>query len=79
MSELEKFQQTIADLESGKVVSSVTKDKQQKIIKTAQMYAVKNDIYDSPMRFDAVLINADTDGEKLVNTKIEIIKDAFQL
>ena len=53
--------------------------KQQKIIKAAQMYAVKNDIYDTPMRFDAVLINADTDGKKLVNTEIEIIKNAFQL
>lgn len=63
----------------GSPADTIDRRKQQKIIKTAQMYAVKNDIYDSPMRFDAVLINADTDGEKLVNTKIEIIKDAFQL
>ena len=48
--------------------------KQQKIIKTAQYYAVKNGIYDTPMRFDAVLINA---GKKKSNA--EVIKDAFRL
>ncbi len=63
----------------GTPADTIDERKQQKIIKTAQMYAVKNDIYDTPMRFDAVLINADIDGTKLVNTKIEIIKDAFQL
>ena len=46
--------------------------KQQKIIKTAQYYAVKKGIYDTPMRFDAVLINA---GKK---SKAEVIKDAFR-
>ena len=63
----------------GTPADTIDKRKQQKIIKAAQMYAVKNDIYDTPMRFDGVLINADTDGEKLVNTKIELIKDAFRL
>ena len=63
----------------GSPADTIDKRKQQKLIKTAQYYAVKNDIYDTPMRFDAVLINADTDGEKLVNTKIEIIKNAFWL
>ena len=48
--------------------------KQQKIIKTAQYYAVKNGIYDTPMRFDAVLINA---GKKKSNE--EVIKDAFRV
>ena len=48
--------------------------KQQKIIKTAQYYAVKNGIYDTPMRFDAVLINA---GKKKSNA--EVIKDAFRV
>ena len=63
----------------GSPADTIDKRKQQKIIKAAQLYSVKNDIYNTPMRFDAVLINADTDGEKLVNKKIEIIKDAFQL
>ena len=63
----------------GSPADTIDRRKQQKIIKAAQMYAVKNDIYDTPMRFDAVLINADTDGEKLVNEEIQIIKNAFTL
>ncbi|MBQ8764774.1 MAG: YraN family protein [Clostridia bacterium] len=63
----------------GSPADTIDERKQQKIIKAAQMYAVKNDIYDNPMRFDAVLINADTDGEKLVNEEIQIIKNAFTL
>ena len=49
--------------------------KQQKLIKAAQHYAVKKGIYDTPMRFDAVLINAGK-GKKLM---AEVIKDAFRL
>ena len=49
--------------------------KQQKIIKTAQYYAVKKGIYDTPMRFDAVLITA----EKGKKVNAEVIKDAFRL
>ncbi len=49
--------------------------KRQKIIKTAQYYAVKKGIYDTPMRFDAVLINA----EKRKKHSGEVIKDAFRL
>lgn len=63
----------------GSPADTIDERKQQKIIKTAQLYAVKNDIYDTPMRFDAVLINAETDGEKLVNEEIQIIKNAFTL
>ena len=63
----------------GSPADTINKAKQRKIINTAKLYAVKNKIYDTPMRFDTVLINADTDGEKLVNTKIQIIKDAFRL
>ena len=63
----------------GSPADTIDRRKQQKIIKAAQMYAVKNGIYDTPMRFDAVLINAKTDGEKLVNEEIQIIKNAFTL
>ena len=49
--------------------------KREKIIKTAQYYAVKKGIYDTPMRFDAVLINAGK-GKK---ASAEVIKDAFRL
>ncbi len=63
----------------GTPADTIDKRKQQKIIKTAQMYAMKNDIYDTPMRFDAVLINAKIENNKLVDDNIEIIKNAFQL
>lgn len=63
----------------GSPADTIDKRKQQKIIKTAQMYAVKNDIYDTPMRFDAVLINAKIQNGKLTDENIEIIRNAFQL
>ena len=63
----------------GSPADTIDERKQQKIIKTAQLYAVEKGIYDTPMRFDAVLINAQTDGEKLINEEIQIIKNAFTL
>lgn len=63
----------------GSPADTIDKRKQQKIIKTAQYYTVKNDIYDTPMRFDAVLINARIENDKLADENIEIIKNAFQL
>ena len=56
----------------------IDKLKQQKIIKTAQYYAVEKGIYDNPMRFDAVLINKDV-SDKKGKFKAEVIKDAFRL
>ncbi len=61
----------------GTPADTIDARKQQKIIKTAQYYAVKNGIYDTPMRFDAVLINAKVKDDKLVDENIEIIKNAF--
>ncbi len=63
----------------GTPADTIDERKQMKIINTAKLYAVKNKIYNAPMRFDVVLINADTDGEKLVKPNIQIIKDAFRL
>ncbi len=63
----------------GSPADTINEIKREKIIKTAQLYAVKNKIYDTPMRFDAVLINATVSGAKLKNKKIEIIKDAFRM
>ena len=63
----------------GSPADTIDERKQQKIIKTAQYYATQNDIYDTPMRFDAVLINAKVQNGKLTDTNIEIIKNAFTL
>lgn len=53
--------------------------KQQKIIKTAEQYAQQNGLFDTPLRFDAVLINADERNGRLVNIKTEVIKNAFEV
>lgn len=61
----------------GSPADTIDIRKQQKIIRTAKYYAVIKKIYDTPMRFDAVLINADAKDGKLTNVKTEIIKNAF--
>ena len=63
----------------GSPAETIDERKQRRIIRAAQLYAMKNGIYDSPMRFDAVLINADASGGKLKNKSVEVIKDAFRL
>lgn len=61
----------------GSPADTIDMRKQQKIIRTAKYYAVTKKIYDTPMRFDAVLINAEPKDGKLTNIKTEIIKNAF--
>ena len=51
--------------------------KQRKLICAAKIYAVKNKIYDTPMRFDFVGINADSIDGQLCNIKYEVIENAF--
>ena len=63
----------------GTPADTIGEEKQLKIIRTAQQYAVKNKIYDTPMRFDVVLINADVDGKVPKKADMEIIKDAFRM
>ncbi len=63
----------------GSPADSINEGKQRRIIKTAQQYAVKNKIYDTPMRFDVVLINAVATENRLKNAHLEIIKDAFRM
>ncbi len=63
----------------GSPADTIDTRKQQKIIRTAKYYAVVKKIYDSPMRFDVVLINADVKDGKLTNVKTEIIKNAFYI
>ena len=56
----------------GSPAESVDKYKQMKIIRAAKMYALKHNLYDTPMRFDVVAIDCTADS-------VEVIKDAFQL
>lgn len=63
----------------GSPADTIDLRKQRRIINTAKYYAVKKRIYDTPMRFDAVLINADMRNGGAENIKYEIIKNAFTL
>ena len=63
----------------GSPADSIDEGKQRRIINTAKYYAVSRNIYDTPMRFDVVLINATADKNRLKNIHLQIIKDAFRL
>ena len=61
----------------GSPAESIDKRKRNRIITTAKIYAASENIYDAPMRFDVVLINAEASAGKLKNPGIEIIRNAF--
>lgn len=63
----------------GSPADSIDEGKRIRIINTAKHYAVSKRIYDTPMRFDVVLINATADKNRLKNIHLQIIKDAFRL
>lgn len=63
----------------GTPADTIDERKRRRIINTATYYAQKKRIYDTPMRFDVVVINADTFGAQLSNIRAEVIKDAFRL
>ena len=63
----------------GTPADTIDARKRHRIINTAKYYAQKKRIYDTPMRFDVVVINADTSGEELSNISAEVIKDAFRI
>lgn len=63
----------------GSPADSINEGKRRKIIKTAQLYSIEKGISDTPMRFDAVLINAVAEEDFLKNVHLEIIKDAFRM
>ncbi len=63
----------------GSPADSIDEGKRRRIINTAKHYAVSKHIYDTPMRFDVVLINATANNNKLKNINLQIIKDAFRL
>lgn len=63
----------------GSPADTIDERKRRRIINTAKYYAVKKHIYDTPMRFDVVVINALACGDGLRNINAELIKDAFRL
>ena len=63
----------------GSPADSINEGKRRRIIRTAQLYAMEKGIFDTPMRFDVVLINAVAKENSLKNVHLEIIKDAFRL
>ena len=63
----------------GTPADTIDERKRRRIINTAKYYALSKKIYDAPMRFDAVLINASLKGGKMENISAEVIKDAFWL
>ena len=63
----------------GSPADSIDAGKRKRIINTAKLYAMSKHIYDAPMRFDVVLINAVADNNRLENIHLQIIKDAFRL
>ena len=63
----------------GTPAEYITYKKREKLIKTATLYAQRKRLLDSPMRFDAVLINATNLDNKLKVNHSEVIKNAFEL
>ena len=63
----------------GSPADSINEGKRRRIIKTAQLYAATKRIYNTPMRFDVVLINAQSYEDGLKNIHLQVIKDAFRL
>ena len=57
----------------------ITYKKREKLIKTATLYAQRKHLENAPMRFDAVLINAENLNNKLKVHYSEVIKNAFGL
>ena len=57
----------------------ITPQKKSRIIKAAQHYTAKKGLHDSPLRFDAVLINAEVTGKKLKIIQTEVVENAFEL
>lgn len=63
----------------GTPAEYITYKKREKLIKTAMLYAQRKHLENVPMRFDAVLINADNINNRLKVHHSEVIKNAFEL
>ncbi len=63
----------------GTPAEYITYKKREKLIKTAMLYAQRMHLENTPMRFDAVVINATNVNNKLKVHHSEVIKNAFEL
>ena len=63
----------------GTPAEYITYKKREKLIKAAMLYAQRKHLESAPMRFDAVLINAENFNNKLKVNYSEVIKNAFEL
>lgn len=60
----------------GTPAEMIDKRKIEKILKASKIYIMKNNLYDTPVRFDAVLITGDLSKDE--RPRYEIIKNAFE-
>lgn len=68
---------TRASLDHGYPAEAVTSAKQKKIIKSAEMYLLQNNIEAEEYRFDVLEILYNKENENF--SEINLIKDAFEL
>ncbi len=61
------------DILHGSGAETVDKYKRQRLIKTAKVYMMKNNLWEHPVRFDVVSVTGDPFGKY----EVEIIKNAF--
>ena len=67
---------TRRSLQFGLPAEAVTYNKQQKIYRSAQMYILKNKLYNSSFRFDVIEIILNSNNSCI---SINLIKNAFQI
>ncbi len=61
----------------GTPSETIDRRKQEKLIRAANVYIIKNNLTDTPLRFDAVVITGDVlNNKKQLN--YELIKNAFE-
>jgi len=63
----------------GTASEMVDAAKQKKIIRAAKIYAYRNRLFESSLRFDVVAIEAFAKDNKLYDIKSEVIKNAFEV
>ena len=61
-----------SSMDYGHLEEFITKDKQERIIRAALIYAGKNNLWSRQLRFDVASIDLDTE-------EFRLIKDAFEV